>query len=913
MPVNGQQLYNGWIDYALFKFGELPWYVPDTNVSEGSQIASIVQDILNNSYPSPQTNGANYLHFLGETVGLGPFSSRFIVHDSQPDIFHFNLNGLTGTFVFDSEGVPKTIPKMDIDIQPGIGLRGGTSWIFTLADGTKFIFENSSEFTEKIQIISDNYPLEDDWRGITPNYNEGKHIESYVATWFLSKIQSRNGDEISFSYENDPDFSYSNTNHVRLDYHKSTNGFPQTPASYIGQSREYERIDAIKITQKKILKVVSSSQGKIFLDYDNTRNDIAAGMSKLNKIKLVDLTGNEVRSYKFAYDYFINGSSCSNSNDGRRLKLNSVKNTTKNDLSVPPTHFVYNETVNLPCRGSAQQDFWGYYNNNTHTNLISSVTAFVGLVGKSLPGANRNPDLTRSQANILQEIVWPTQGRTEYFYELNSCFSGSNNVDVGGLRISKIIEYTDARKTDGLVTKYHYSKLEYPNESSGTIPMPADFGGGLPGLGKQYEIQRIFSNIGDLNKTSDEYKFYVFRTSNSRYNLYLGEPVRYSWVHIEQQDLVGNARGKTSYSFTDFLTNPDVMNIKCYADFKGISLGTGSRMTPTPAAPNISKSYERGKTKKIIVFDKFGKEVKETVFKYIFDSSPITIYGYSADSDDKVFYWGESVWSYNIEIYDEQSTSSVLEGVTEKNYVTGGVIQNTKTFEYHPTYKSLKTSETEILSDGSQKVVNYSYAIELVGSMYETIRQKHLLDLITVEESIKNGKVEKRHYSYKEWSNGIILPEKVQMNTASGFSIEDRFKFNSYDNFGNILEWQESSNYPVVSLWGYNNSYPVAEIKNATYQQVVNVLGQATIDALNANPGNDEQVRQALNVLRTDPTLKTATVTTYTYSPCVGVTSNTDPNGVTSFYEYDTFGRLALVRDKDKNIVKQYLYNYKVR
>jgi YD repeat-containing protein len=53
-----------------------------------------------------------------------------------------------------------------------------------------------------------------------------------------------------------------------------------------------------------------------------------------------------------------------------------------------------------------------------------------------------------------------------------------------------------------------------------------------------------------------------------------------------------------------------------------------------------------------------------------------------------------------------------------------------------------------------------------------------------------------------------------------------------------------------------------------------------------------------------------AQMTTYTYDPLIGMTSQTDENNVTTYYEYDGFGRLNRVLDQDRNVIKQYEYNY---
>jgi YD repeat-containing protein len=54
-----------------------------------------------------------------------------------------------------------------------------------------------------------------------------------------------------------------------------------------------------------------------------------------------------------------------------------------------------------------------------------------------------------------------------------------------------------------------------------------------------------------------------------------------------------------------------------------------------------------------------------------------------------------------------------------------------------------------------------------------------------------------------------------------------------------------------------------------------------------------------------------AQMTTYTYDPVNGITSITDPNNFCVYYEYDAFGRLKWIKDKDGSIVKAQDYHYK--
>ncbi|WP_226390535.1 hypothetical protein [Penaeicola halotolerans] len=51
-------------------------------------------------------------------------------------------------------------------------------------------------------------------------------------------------------------------------------------------------------------------------------------------------------------------------------------------------------------------------------------------------------------------------------------------------------------------------------------------------------------------------------------------------------------------------------------------------------------------------------------------------------------------------------------------------------------------------------------------------------------------------------------------------------------------------------------------------------------------------------------------MSTYTYDPLVGVTSMTDANHVTVYYEYDYAQRLKCIKDEKGNILQQFEYNY---
>jgi YD repeat-containing protein len=212
--------------------------------------------------------------------------------------------------------------------------------------------------------------------------------------------------------------------------------------------------------------------------------------------------------------------------------------------------------------------------------------------------------------------------------------------------------------------------------------------------------------------------------------------------------------------------------------------------------------------------------------------------------------------------------------------------------------------------------------------------------------------------------NNAAIPESTFTGTQRGNSImadphyKARVSFTSYDADGNIKEANKSSESPVAYLWSYNNALPVAEATNTVVKNIYcNSFEEAvtsfiaegktgyqsssvsgfTTSLTGLDPGSYNfsyymkqgsiwTLQQSTVTVPTGGsyTLTTlpgqvddirfhpvnARMTTYTYDPLWGMTSSTDPNNKTTYYKYDSFGRLEVIKDNDLNVVKKFKYHY---
>lgn len=168
-------------------------------------------------------------------------------------------------------------------------------------------------------------------------------------------------------------------------------------------------------------------------------------------------------------------------------------------------------------------------------------------------------------------------------------------------------------------------------------------------------------------------------------------------------------------------------------------------------------------------------------------------------------------------------------------------------------------------------------------------------------------------YSYSTNPSGKVYPAlakeipvyspsstftKATVNgTNTDIAKDSRYVDNTIYKFdqGNLVEIVGRDGVITSYKWGVNNTQPVVKAIGVNY----NTLNSA----YSAVSGN-------LITLRGQVSLSGALLSTYTYEPMVGLTSETPPNLQKINYEYDALFRLLHVRDMNNNIIKRNEYKY---
>ena len=332
--------------------------------------------------------------------------------DTQPDEWMFSAMGRSFSFFFNGSGKIVTQPYSNVKITADF-----SHYTFTvvLEDGTTLIFGGTG-CTETTT-------------GSLNNIIQGAN--SYISSWYLSKIISSDGETVTFSYN--PQTIVHNSNFSETDYLPyvydmggiiynvnlgcpcGTTGWPVTDLLNF----EYQTVEGLSLAS------IESDLGKVYFDKDvNARQDNPGDTAITGMRALSKLTNKVVKEYHLAYNYSSasggnKASTGSHPEEGVRLKLQSVGEFMPGTgVQINQWRMDYNPT-SLPNRSSFAQDHWGYYNGAANNQtLLPTEAHFLSSDGHLSGNRATNPAYT--QAEMLTKITYPTGGSSSFTFEPNS-------------------------------------------------------------------------------------------------------------------------------------------------------------------------------------------------------------------------------------------------------------------------------------------------------------------------------------------------------------------------------------------------------------------------------------------------------------------------------------------------------------
>lgn len=472
--------------------------------------------------------------------------------------------------------------------------------------------------------------------------------------------------------------------------------------------------------------------------------------------------------------------------------------------------------------------------------------------------------------------------------------------NVGGVRIRRIA-YKENNKA--LLTK-EYTYTDTLDRSSGVLSYP-------PRYASAY--QHCFStNVEDsdgdgaASLVSDCPYVLVFRSSGLPYVMNGGG-------HIEYQRVVETCVGSSLYAHK---ANVPINRTEYYyrtaadddcSDLDETNYGT---IIPTDMLQLTSQQYLRGHLVKKV---EYTDEIRTTSYNYnIYEKSDCPV------STGAIF---------TVVDYQGYAFNFKYNGQSVNPYKNFGIVK----YRVIPYNKQLVEQTT--MGDKTNTFHSYTYATASYSSALnahmpithttldaagDTITEHFTYlantDKITTCITTKYGYIVSAYrYDYDSGYRVVAcydLPvsneNKLRMTASLSWRLTDSYAYNTAIN--RVVEHIDHiANITTAYLWSYHGSYPIAEIVNVAYADVVAALTDNKVQQLTTTFQPDMSSVNRLRML-----FPAARVSTMTYLPLVGMSSHTDPQGYTQYFTYDDFGELSEVYEiinGNKQIIRHLDYN----
>lgn len=914
----------------------------------GGSISRVTKELQGGDLPSdePQemgTNPTSKQDWYKEDV-LNSYLKRniYITNDSAKyDAFYFSFNGNSGHIYFDQNNKAhiKSATSGDFSVELEILERKSIEFP-VLKQSEKSDYTNSREFSKLLYkfILKDTKGVKYTFGGTDQSIDFSRSgLEPYgklpylnagitPTAWQLTSIESPNGYKITLEYKRGAIIV---TKSAGSDQTLSTRARPgQIPSETTkNEHLQYIQVQTSTlvnpayltriITPKETIQFTGSLADKqlhytigsgpslfgnrnSFISFPDVSKAVTTDRfpEKLDTIIVYDDSG--IQQKKFLFNY--------TDNPKERLKLNSIyiSGTKSSDNDPQVYKFEYNP-LSLPPYLAFKSDHFGYFNNKVDVDSTKEFSHDFARYYQS-----REPDSVFAKAEILSKIIYPAKGYTTFKYELNQYgsealkwpFTVAINADniirnTGGLRIKQITSY-DSELTVASQKTYYYTKdfVAGGLSSSGVLSYKPvyyeELNGKLTPPAVNLQHPEYFTgniNVKRWNTNS------LYPQSNTQ-----GSHITYSEVAEKNLD-----NSFTVYHYKNYDNGyHDIPAIGYVSDHSGIKEFWKDD-------PGSSFDLERGQLSEEIIYNDKKKPLVKTIYKY--NDDPIRLNDYIRVVKKNA----NSISVYENEIVSMRFTASqvftyypYLKNKQTVSFYGDKTITETQDFKYDTVNRLIKEEES-VSSSGIKNTTTYDYPADLVSSgqtlPYLNMVHRNQKALVVSKKQLVNGVQHVELFTaYKDWTPypNIILAEFTTRKQDDS-PIDTLAKYYRYDKDGNILSMNENRGALTTYLWSYKGQYPIAKIKNSGYQEVENILGADNILAFSDSNPTDEQVKTFL--MKLVKSLPNAQISVFTYLPSGSMLSSTDPKGLSTYYEYDSFQRLKYIKDQNKNILKSFCYN----
>jgi hypothetical protein len=698
--------------------------------------------------------------------------------DTEPDLYTFNFAGYSGKFFFDTNRKIHMIPEADVYIEPVNSPNYFYSWKIIAPDGTKYFFGGSA--TE----ITYSDPGE---------LGSNKHVSSST-TWYLYKVESVNGEDwINLQYAEDS-YSFGNRGGHSVTFREFTGGncFGCAPGDVVGDIYNVSTVPNTSNVDGRRLSKITTSSGHTTLDFypsaaareDLTKYDKSSGLYDVQSPNTISKSlgsiqisyGAICKKFDFSYDYFSSAtctgclaSGMYNSTfDTKRLRLNSIQESSCSGTFLPKYEFTYNATL-LPRRYSMARDTWEYYNGiEANRGLLEQFTNPV--VGMTYTTGNfRTVNETYTKAGILTRIKYPTGGTSDFDYECHRVSTGSPLV--GGLRVKSIVNSDNMGNT---ITK----NFTYANGKLYLNPV-------------NYEYQ--YPNNNDVFSYAflGAFDFGITHSSNPTPPMWSSHGYHFGY---EQATVDQTGNGSTTYNYMNIapaMINPGQFPLKPLVAAVGTGETLSEEVKKNDGTLIKSSTNNRGMT---------GPNITSVMPRKVQLVTALNMPGeYGIWTDYYI-----STNRYNL--IEKTETQDGVTITTTNTYDATGKHNNPTATQFTDSKGIVQREETVYATDagsGAPAAMHVSTDPNFKNMIGVPIEQKKLVAGVVKSRSVNQ---------FTNSAGKILLTKTIKYPSGTAESVETSYEYNANSN---PVVFKKNDGVNFSYLWGYNNAYPIAEIKNA--------------------------------------------------------------------------------------------------